>query len=89
MISEEKLIHIIHVMLDGLEKEKLVQYPDKVAAVREMKRVGLQWLSNLNAVTEIAEKRIRSQKNAPLENSPQWDTLFAKYCDEEIQKRGG
>lgn len=89
MISEEKLIHIIHVMLDGLEKEKLVQYPDKVAAVRELKRVGLQWLSNLNAVADVAERRIRSQKNAPVENSPQWDTLFAKYCDEEMAKRGG
>ncbi len=89
MISEEKLIHIIHLMLDGLEKEKLVTYPDKVAAVRELKRVGLQWLSNLNAVSDVAAQRIRTQRNAPLENSPQWDVLFAKYCEEEMAKRGG
>jgi hypothetical protein len=89
MISEEKLIHIVHVILDGLEREKLVTYPDKVAAVRELKRVGLQWLSQLNAVADVAAARIRSQKNAPVENSPQWDTLFAKYCEEEMTKRGG
>jgi hypothetical protein len=66
-----------------------VDYPDEDAALREAKKVCLQYLNQLNQVTELARKRILSQKNPPLENSRQWDTLFQKYCEEEAQKKGG
>lgn len=89
MISEEKMIHIVHLLLDGLEKSALVTYPDKVQAMREAKRVALSYQSAMEACGETARKRISSQKNPPPENSRQWDTLYAKYLEEELQKKGG
>ena len=89
MISEEKMVHIVHLLIDGLYKADFVDYSDDDEALREAKRVCLHWLKGMEAVTEIARNRIRTQRNAPLEGSPQWENLFQKYCDEEMQKRGG
>jgi len=89
MISEEKMVHIVHLLIDGLYKADFVDYSDDDAALREAKRVCLQYMNQVNKVTELARKRILSQKNPPLENSRQWDTLFQKYYEEEVQKIGG
>lgn len=89
MISEEKMIHICHLMIDGIWKEDWVDYPDEDAALREAKKVCVAYVNQMNQVTELARKRISSQKNAPMENTRQWDTLFQKYYEEELQKKGG
>ncbi|MBY0371599.1 DUF507 family protein [bacterium] len=89
MVSEEKMIHIVHLLIDGLEKAGIVSYPDKPGAMKEAKRAALGYLSNMEACSEIARKRISSQKSPPPENSRQWDTLYAKYYEEELQKKGG
>lgn len=89
MISEEKMIHIVHLLLDGIEKAGLATFPDKPMAMREAKRAALTYQASMEACAEIARKRISSQKNPPPENSRQWDTLYAKYYEEEVQKKGG
>jgi len=89
MISEEKMIHIVHMLIDGLEKAGYVTYPDKTLAMREAKRAALLYVTAMEACGDIARKRISSQKSPPPENSRQWDTLYAKYYEEELQKKGG
>jgi uncharacterized protein len=88
MISEEKMTHIVHLLVDGIWKSDLVDYSDEDAAMRESKRVALQYLQQLQAVGDIARKRIMTQKNPPMENTPQWEVLFQKYYDEEMAKHG-
>ena len=89
MISDEKMGHIIHLMLEGIKKAKLVEFVDEGVAMREAKKVGNFYLTALNSVAEIAAQRINSQKNPPREHSPQWDTLYQKYYEEEMKKKGG
>lgn len=88
MISEEKMIHIVHLMIDGIYHDDLVDYSDEDEALKEAKKVCLHWLSAANSTTEIARKRISTQKNAPMESTPQWDILFNKYLEEEMKKKG-
>ncbi|NBX93288.1 MAG: DUF507 family protein [Proteobacteria bacterium] len=89
MISEEKMIHIVHLMLDGIWKQDLVDYPNEEEALREAKKLSLGYINQINAVGEIVQKKILSQKNPPREGTPQWDTLYQKYLLEEVQKKGG
>lgn len=89
MLSDEKMIHIVHLLLDGIEKAGMVSYTSKDEAVRESKMVCLKYLSHLSEVESLARKRIASQKNAPPEYSMEWDNLFKKYCEEELRKQGG
>jgi hypothetical protein len=89
MISEEKMIHIVHLLIDGLDKAGFVTYPDKPMAMREARRAALLYQSAMAAVADTARARILSQKNPPPENSRQWDTLYSKYYEEELHKKGG
>ena len=89
MISEEKMIHIVHRIIDGLYGADLVDYPDDDGALREAKKVCVSYIAHLNTAGDVVRKRILSQRNAPLENSRQWDILFQKYLEEEAKKHGG
>ena len=89
MISDEKMTHIVHLMLNEIWKADLVDFPDEETARREAKRVCIQFLSHMNSVADTARKRILSQKNPPVENSSQWETLYHKYYEEEWHRKGG
>ena len=89
MISEEKMIHIVHLLLDGLKRHGMVEYPNELEAVREGKRVCVQFVSQMAACGDLARARILSQKNPPPEQSPQWNNLYNKYYEEELRKREG
>jgi uncharacterized protein len=83
------MIHVVHLMLDGLEKNGMVSYPNKDETVREAKKICLLQLKQMSTVAETARNRILSQKNPPPEKSPQWETLYQKYYEEEMRKKGG
>ena len=89
MISEEKMIHIVHLVIDGIWKADLVDYPDEDEALKEAKKICLQFVNLMNTIGDAVRQRILSQKSAPLENSPQWEVLYSKYYEEEARKRGG
>ncbi len=89
MISEEKMIHIVHLLIDGLDKVDYVRFTDKTAAMREAKRTALGYQKSMEHCADVARARILSQKNHPQENSRQWDTLYEKYYEEELAKKGG
>jgi len=89
MISDEKMSHIVHLMMNGLEREGLVTFSNKETAIREAHKISNLYLGNLKGAADAARQRILSQKNAPAEKSPQWDNLYQKYLEEELQKRGG
>jgi hypothetical protein len=89
MISEEKMTHIINLMLGALEKEGFLTFTDKSLAIREAKKAGFSFVKQMESVKDIALQRINSQKNPPPEYSSQWNTLFQKYYEEELKKKGG
>ncbi len=88
MLSDEKIVHLVHLALEGIKKQGLVSYPDQDAAIREGKKVCMQFMSQLTACAERAKARIESMKNAPPEHSQQWKNLYLKYYEEELRRAG-
>jgi len=88
MLSEEKIIHTVHLILNGLKRAGMAEYPREEEAVHEAKKICFAFFSHLNDVGERVRSRILSQKNAPPEHSPQWDTLYWKYYEEELRRKG-
>lgn len=89
MISEEKLSHILHLMIRGLKTAGYADFPNEEMAIREGRLVCNKFLVQLNQVSENVRKRILSMKNAPQEHTTQWDNLYQKFYDEEMAKLGG
>jgi hypothetical protein len=89
MFSDEKISHLLHLILNGLQREGYVDFPDKDRATREGRRAFGDYFKKFDMASQAAKQRIFSQKNPPPEHSPQWETLYHKYYEEEIKRRGG
>lgn len=89
MISEEKMTHVLHLMLKGLKTAGYADFPNEEVAIREGRLACNKFITAMAGVAEAARKRILSMKNPPVEHSTQWETLYQKYYEEEMAKLGG
>ena len=88
MLSHEKIVHLSHVVTDALEKEESVSF---VLPHNEVRLQIIETLRREVAHSEEAEQRARSKitsmKKDIAEGSPEWDILYAKFLEEERDKR--
>ncbi|TDI34102.1 MAG: DUF507 family protein [Acidobacteria bacterium] len=87
-LSTEKMLHLSHVILKGLQAIQgltLNQPANDVrnrllAILRDEMRRDLQ-------IENRARRKITSQRRNIPEGSPEWDILFRKYYEEELSAR--
>lgn len=87
-LSTEKMLHLSHVILKGLQAVPgltLNQPANDVrnrllAILRDEMRRDLQ-------IENRARRKITSQRRNIPEGSPEWDILFRKYYEEELSAR--
>jgi len=87
-LSEDRISHISHLVLDGIIKNKLaepVQAEEKM--LREIKRTMTAELKFEGDADEAARRTIQSLSRRVPEGSPEWEVLYRKYRDEEIRRR--
>ena len=89
-LSHEKIVHLSHVVAAALEKTPGIEL------LKDRNEVRLDVLTLLRAELrkdEEIERRVRAkivgQKRAIPEGSQEWDILFRKYYEEEIDKLRG
>lgn len=86
IFSEERLYHLAHIMTDCIWKDNLVDYSDEEKAVREARRTLMDYFSKDEKVDEIVRRKISSLKKTVYEGSRDWDVLYKKYYEEEMNK---
>lgn len=89
MFSDDRLAHLARVVVDGIWDDDLVDYTDDDAALRAAKRGLTQFVNEIKEVDRLVHTKIASLKRGVVEGSPEWDVLYAKYFEEEIQRHGG
>lgn len=88
MISEDRLSHLAHLVVDGIWNDDLVDYTDDDAALRAAKKGLADFVKIVSEIETSARAKVASLKRGVVEGSPEWDVLFAKYFEEELQRRG-
>jgi hypothetical protein len=86
--SQDKLIHLSHLIDDKLYDDDLVDFEDEDEGIRFFKKLVQQYFARENEAEEKARKKILSLVNAPFEGSREWDVLFRKYLEEELKRMG-
>lgn len=86
MFSEERLFHLAHVLTDSVWKDDLVDFPGEDKAVREVRRVLLEYFSKDEKVDAVVRTRISSLKRGVYEGSREWEVLYNQYFEEEMKK---
>ncbi|MGE4133617.1 MAG: DUF507 family protein [Bdellovibrionales bacterium] len=88
MISEDRVAHLARIVVDGIWNDDLIDYVDDDAALRAAKKGLNQFIKELSDIDQAVNTRISSLKRGVVEGSPEWDVLYGKYFEEEMQRRG-
>ncbi len=86
-ISEERVTHISHLVSEGIWKDDLVDFTSDERALKEIKRIIMGYLLVEDKADEAARMKITSLSKKIPEGSPEWDTLYRKYFEEELKKK--
>lgn len=88
ILSEGRQTHFAHVIIDGLYDDDLVDYTDDDAAMRAAKRAVQNFLKEEDNIDAVVRQKVMSLKKTVIEGSTEWDTMYGKYYEEELKKRG-
>lgn len=87
-LSEERVSHLAHLVVDAIWDDDLVDYTDDELALRSGKK-GLQdFMNELEDIDRKVQAKIASLKRGVMEGTPEWDVLYSKYFEEEMQRSG-
>jgi hypothetical protein len=89
MLSEDKISHLSHIVLQEYIKQKLLgPVQDEAAIRREIKRTIVSELKIGEEIDEIVRKKLKSFAKKLIEGTPEWEVLYKKYFREEETKKG-
>lgn len=89
ILSEERVSHLARIVIDGIWDDDLVDYVDDDAALRAAKKGLNLFVKAVEEVDKKVQTKIASLKRGVAEGTPEWDILYGKYFEEEIQRHGG
>ncbi len=87
-ISEDRVAHLARIVVDGIWNDDLVDYVDDDAALRAAKKGLSEFVKELADIDKSVTERVQSLKRGVPEGSPEWDIMYGKYFEEEMQRRG-
>ena len=88
LLSEDKLSHLSHVILQTLKASKVARLKgDDSQALREIKRVLADEVGQEAEIDRAVRSRLASYSRPIFEGSAEWETLYRKTFEEEARRR--
>ena len=88
-ISEDKATQISHVVFKALAQHGAVKLTaDDTKVRRELRQVILRRMKKEDEIEETVRKKIQSYSRNVVEGSSEWDVLYHKHYQEELNRRG-
>jgi len=87
-LSEDRISHISHLIQDALIRNRnidILQAEERI--LREIKHTITDELKFEDEADEAARKTIQSLSRKVPEGSREWDVLYRKYQEEEMNRR--
>lgn len=84
-LSEPRISHLAHQVVDGLWSDDLLDYRDEVEALRVAKESLTRLLSVDDEVDTLVREQLRRQQKVV--GSREWQILYDKYFRQEMAKR--
>ncbi|MGH7852644.1 MAG: DUF507 family protein [Candidatus Binatia bacterium] len=86
-LSESRISHLAHLVMDGLRKDKLGEFPNEGRSLAETKQVLRDFFQLEDRIDEIVRQKIASLSRQVPQGSREWDILYRKYFEEESRKQ--
>ena len=85
-LSESRISHLAHLLVDGVRKARLGEFPNEGRALAETKRVLQEDFQREDQLDDIVRQKIQSLSRHVPAGSREWDVLYRKYFEEESRK---
>ena len=87
MLSEDKISHLSHVILQAVKKSSFVKVQaDEGRVLKEIKRVLASELVQEEDINQKVKEKLASYSRGIVEGSAEWDVLYRKAFEEEMRK---
>jgi hypothetical protein len=84
--SEERVKNIALQIHDRLYLDNDVDYTDEEESLKVIKDVMLNFFQLEDKIDDIVRNKISSLKKNVVPNTPEWDIMYQKYFEEEMNK---
>ncbi len=86
-ISEDRISHIAHKVVDKLWRDDLADFPDEPRALNAVKDTIAAFFAVAEEIDQAVRKKLASYSQAKVPGSRDWDILYQKFYREEQAKR--
>ena len=86
-LSESRVSHLAHLIMDGLRKEQLADFPQEGRALAETKQVLHEFFQHEDQLDDLVRRKILSLSRQVPVGSREWDILYRKYYEEEARRQ--
>ena len=86
-ISEDRISHLAHRVIDALWKNDLADFPDEPRALLTVKQSIAAFFSVAEEVDQTVRRKLASYAQAKVPGSREWEILYRKFYEEEMAKR--
>ncbi len=86
-LSESRISHLAHLILDGVRKSKLAEFQNEGHVLTETKQTLQEFFQGEDRIDEIVRHKIESLSRRIPAGSREWDILYRKYFEEEARRQ--
>lgn len=88
ILSADRQSHLARIITDGIWGDDIVDFKDDDEALRFAKKAIAKYVAKAAEVDQVARAKVASLKRNVIEGSPEWDVMYLKYYEEELNRRG-
>ena len=85
-LSDSRISHLAHLIVDGLRKDRLAIFGSEGRALAETKQALRNFFQKEDSIDEAVRHKIDSLSRYIPPGSREWDVLYRKYFEEEARK---
>ena len=86
-LSESRISHLAHLVVNGLKRDEMAEFPNEGLVLSETKRVLHEFFEREDQFEELVRQKIRSLSRHIPPGSREWDVLYRKYLEEEMRRQ--
>ncbi|SNB47513.1 Protein of unknown function [Geobacter sp. DSM 9736] len=86
-VSEDRISHIAHKIIDRLWRDDLADFSDEPRALQSVKNSVSGYFTVAEEVDDAVRKKLSSYSQAKVPGSREWEILYQKFYQEEMAKR--
>jgi len=86
-ISEDRISHLAHKVIDRLWRSDLVDFPDESRSLQRIKSAIADFFTATEEIDQAVRRKLASYSQAKVPGSREWEILYRKFYEEEAARR--